>query len=87
MARRNRLTISRDKGKLTQLVLSSSHELRILGTTSFWVKIHRFPNLKFIRGIVVDWPNMQPEILVGWRYLKDWGVFPAIFPYPESSRE
>ena len=63
------------------------HELRIIGKTSFWAMMDRFANVKFVRGIVVDGLNIQPEILVGWRYLKDWGVLPPTFPYPNNVKK
>ena len=87
VAKRNRLPIDRDEGQLTQLISSSGHELCIIGTTSMWAKIEGFNNMKYIRGIVVDGPNIQPEVLLGWKYLKDWGVLPSTFPYPEDSKE
>ena len=34
VAKRNRLPIDKDEGKLTQLISSSGHELRIIGMTS-----------------------------------------------------
>ena len=84
VAKDNKLVIEEADDDEPDCQSYSGDRLHIVGQTTFYASIEGFKTPKIVNAIVIRGGSTR-EILIPWLKLKDWGVIPESFPYPDKS--